>query len=95
MKSCTVLYHAHRYHAIYGSRMATGCLWLSMFTIPRNVSRAKHACVFLVERSIGKMVAFPQTVDVRPEERWGVPSGMLLCSQQNVPVVLIFEMLLK
>ena len=70
------------YHAIYDSQMATGCLWLAMCsarTIPRNVPTAMHARVFQVERSIGNTVAFPRTVHVCPEERWG-------CSQWNALV---------
>ena len=73
--------------------MATGCLWHSLFpvrTIPGNIPRA---CVFSVEHFIGNTVAFPRTIQVCPEEHWGVPSGMLSCSQRNVPAVPTFERL--
>ena len=85
--------YVHHYYAIYGSRMATGSLWLSMFpavTIHRNVPRAMHARMLPVECFIGYTVAFPRTVHVCPVERWGVPSGMLSCSQY-VPAIPTFE----
>ena len=83
-----LLYHAHRHHAIYDSRMATGCLWLSVCparTIRRNIPKAMHACVIRVKRSIGNTVAFLRTVHVCQ-----LPRGMLGCSQWNA---LVFRLL--